>query len=399
MAVIRGTDFPSVRIGDYSAVPIRYLEERHAERKRLRSWDILIETAGGSPDRPTGRTLLITPRVLQSLGPDATCASFARFLRVDPRAADPRYVFWLLQHHYESRNLLQFHTQHTGVARFQFTTFADSFELTIPARQTQERIASILGAYDDLIEVNRRRIAVLEEMARRLFEEWFVHFRFPGHDSSSADARTPPRDWPETAIADVCTWLQAGGTPSRKQSEYWEDGTVDWFTTGELQDCFLFASKERVSATAVRERKARLFPAGTVFMAIYGSPTVGRIGIATAECSSNQAALALWPDERRFGRWFLVHTLIGLRQHFNAISQGAAQQNISKEKVAAAKFPCPPAGLVREFECRVSPVWDLRRTLERQQQKLASSRDLLLPRLVSGDLPVTAAERELEAVA
>lgn len=268
--------------------------------------------------------------------------------------------------------------------------------------RVQRRIASILGAYDDLIEVNRRRIAVLEEMARRLFEEWFVHFRFPGHSSFAPQANQVvalPDGWSETSIAEVCTSLQAGGTPSRKQLEYWENGTIDWFTTGELQDCFLLSSKERVSEIAVRERKARLFSAGTIFMAIYGSPTVGRIGIATAVCSSNQAALALWPDERRVGKWFLVHTLIRLRQHFNAISQGAAQQNISKEKVATTKFICPPPSLVHEFERRVSTIWELRRALEHQQSRLAASRDLLLPRLVSGDLHVTSAERELEAVA
>ncbi len=262
----------------------------------------------------------------------------------------------------------------------------------------QRRIASILGAYDDLIEVNRRRIAALEEMARRLFEEWFVHFRFPGSDCAN-EAGAIPRGWKEVSIAEVCTGLQAGATPSRKRPEYWEAGTVDWFTTGELQDGFLFSSKEYVSAIAVRARKARLFPAGTIFMAIYGSPTVGRIGIATEECSSNQAALALWPDEQRVGRWFLVHTLIRLRQHFNSMAQGAAQQNISKEKVAATKLVCPPSSLAHEFERRVSPIWELRRVLERQQRTLATSRDLLLPRLVSGTLRIECDERELETVA
>src|SRR5688500_18465327 len=87
--VIRGTDFPHVRVGDISSVPLRYLSESTVHRRTLEPDDILLETAGGSPDRPTGRSVLITERVLASLKVPTTCASFARFLRIDRTKADP----------------------------------------------------------------------------------------------------------------------------------------------------------------------------------------------------------------------------------------------------------------------------------------------------------------------
>src|SRR5437879_3411490 len=119
--VIRGTDFPAVRFGDTRSVPVRYLSEATVHRRTLIPNDILLETAGGSPGRPTGRSLLITESLVSSLDLPATCASFARFLRVDPRKAVPQYVYWYLQHLYASGQMEEHQVQHTGVARFQYT--------------------------------------------------------------------------------------------------------------------------------------------------------------------------------------------------------------------------------------------------------------------------------------
>src|SRR5690606_34097558 len=103
MLVIRGTDFESVRVGDLSGVPRRFIPKRIADRKVLGPYDLLIETAGGSMDRATGRILLLKSEIFRKSVLPITCASFARFLRVDPARADAEYVFWLLQSMYESR--------------------------------------------------------------------------------------------------------------------------------------------------------------------------------------------------------------------------------------------------------------------------------------------------------
>ena len=131
--VIRGADFPGVRIGDTSSVPIRYLSESTVHRRTLRPDDILLETAGGGHGRPTGRSLLITERLLSALDLPATCASFARFLRVDPSKAVPHYVYWHLQYLYASGQMEEHQVQHTGVARFQYTRFAETEQIPLPA--------------------------------------------------------------------------------------------------------------------------------------------------------------------------------------------------------------------------------------------------------------------------
>lgn len=401
MRVIRGTDFADVRQGQVTTVPTRYLERRHADRKRLQAWDIIIETAGGSPDKPTGRTILVTPRTIELLGQDITCASFARFLRVDPQRACPEYLFWLLQHHYERRDLLQFHTQHTGVARFQFTTFSNTFEFSLPPLETQRRIAAILGAYDDLIEVNRRRVAVLEEMARGLFEEWFVRFRFPGHEQVPL-LETPngslPQGWVSQPVGETFEML-GGGTPSKTIGAYWEAGSVDWYTPTDLtgaKTMFMDRSATRITEVGLAKSSAKLFPADSIMMT--SRATIGAIAINTGPACTNQGFITCLPNER-VPRSYLFYWLHQNVPVFIGHATGATFKEITKGVFKRLPIVMPSSDLARSFESQVRPMHDMILALERSNRALAASRDLLLPRLISGQLTLKAAERELENAA
>jgi len=125
-------------------------------------------------------------------------------------------------------------------------------------------------------------------------------------------------------------------------------------------------------------------------MAIYGSPTVGRLGITTREAACNHAALGMLPDTSKMMFWMLYYTLFALRAEFNNKAQGAAQQNISKEKVAEALFVLPPMETQRRFEEIVGPMQAMRRNLQERNRNLRTTRDLLLPKLIAGDLDVSA---------
>ncbi|MFC5757426.1 restriction endonuclease subunit S [Rhizobium sp. GCM10022189] len=320
-------------------------------------------------------------------------------LRVDREVLDPLFAFYFFAAP-DSVRYVQDRAIGSAVPGINLGILK-SLPVLIPPLSIQQRIVSILSAYDDLIEVNRRQITLLEEMARGLFEEWFVRFRFPGHEEVPI-LDTPdgplPKGWTWGTIGEVSKIIKSGSTPSRKERTYWEDGVLEWFTTGELNNGFLFSANERVSKIAVDTNKVRVFPVGTVFIALYGA-TIGALGIAAVECSSNQAALGLVPDGVRMRRWQLFHTLAHLKEWFISVGQGAAQQNISKEKVAAARVALPPAGISELFDCMAAPLWELRSVVERQNSLLAASRDLLLPRLISGQLSVAQAERELEKAA
>jgi type I restriction enzyme S subunit len=144
-------------------------------------------------------------------------------------------------------------------------------KVQLPPLPLQQEIASILSAYDDLIENNTRRIKILEEMARAIYREWFVHFRFPGHEKVKlvdSPLGKIPEGWEVKPIGDVIETL-GGGTPSTKKPEYWENGDVIWFTPSDLTKSatmFISDSEKKITALGLKESSARMFPAYSVMM-------------------------------------------------------------------------------------------------------------------------------------
>lgn len=262
--------------------------------------------------------------------------------------------------------------------------------IRLPDLATQQGIVAILCAMDDLIESNRRRVEVLEEMTRAIYREWFVKFRGPGHESVPlvASVLGPiPEGWVVGKVDQLCSRVQAGATPRRSTPEFWAEPSVDWYKTGDLTDGVLLGSSEQLSDAGLEA--GRTFEPETILMAIYGSPTVGRLGLLTSKASANQAALGLVADPHACTTEYLWFVLESLRGHLNQIAQGAAQQNVSKEKVIGCDVVIPPREVVKSFTLRAAPCWRLSHELARQAAVLESLRDLLLPRLVTGQIDVS----------
>lgn len=260
-------------------------------------------------------------------------------------------------------------------------------KVVLPLKQIQDRIANILSSYDDLIENNKKQIKLLEEAAQRLYKEWFVDLRFPGYeDMKIIDGK--PVNWKVTQIKDVCTKMNAGGTPSRNKSSFWDDATIKWYKTGELQDCWLIDSDEYISEDGLNGSSAKLFPKNTIIMAIYASPTLGRLGILSCEAACNQAALCFIADENKISWQWLYHKLYELRDEFNAVAHGAGQQNISTEMVKNKEINLPSKNLIDRFTVIVNDYFGKRLALQLQNNLLEQARDRLLPKLMSGEIEV-----------
>lgn len=123
-------------------------------------------------------------------------------------------------------------------------------------------------------------------------------------------------------------------------------------------------------------------------MAIYASPTLGRLGILTENSSFNQAALALLADEKIISHEWLYLKLFELRNHFNAIARGAGQQNINVNIVQTQKIVVPSYDVILEFKRIIAPLFDLSQSLQKQNIQLRKARDALLPRLMAGMIDV-----------
>jgi type I restriction enzyme S subunit len=242
---------------------------------------------------------------------------------LDNKILSNRYLFFALQPKLELLKSIS-----TGAAtKFLTLTILNDIEFDLPPLPTQHKIAAILSAYDDLIENNTRRIKILEEMAQALYREWFVNFRFPGHEKVrmvESEIGMVPEGWEVKQIQDICSKINSGGTPARQNDTYWQNGDVDWFKTKELQDGFLFSSEEKISRAGLENSSAKIFSENTIVMAIYAAPTVGRLGILTHPSCFNQAAVGLVADPEVSSSRFLYYKLFEMRDYFNLISRGAA---------------------------------------------------------------------------
>ena len=262
-----------------------------------------------------------------------------------------------------------------------------NLDIELPPFTIQHRIAAILSRYDSLIENYQKQIKLLEEAAQRLYKEWFVDLHFPGHENTKI-VDGVPEGWKKNTINDVCTLITSGSTPSRNKNSYWEDGTIRWVKTKELLDSWILDTEEYITQEGYNNSSTKLFPANTILMAIYASPTLGRLGILSAECCCNQAALGLIADEKVISWQWLFWKLYELRDEFNAIARGAGQQNISGIVVKNKEIVIPTKRVIDGFTSVVSTMFEQQKNLQLQIRLLTEARDRLLPKLMSGEIAV-----------
>ncbi|PKF73189.1 restriction endonuclease subunit S [Pseudomonas fluvialis] len=262
-------------------------------------------------------------------------------------------------------------------------------EFLIPPLAVQSQIASILSVYDDLIENNTRRIEILEEMARRLYEEWFVQFRFPGHEGvefKESEFGFIPEGWDFLPLGDIYR-TGSGGTPSRKNPDFY-GSDYRWVKTKELQDCPVFDTEERISEEGLKKSSAKLFPRNTVLIAMYGA-TIGRLGVLQEESATNQACCAILPNSQGCGWGYAYLSLFSRRQALIDLRAGAAQQNISQDVIKKFRLLRASDEVHEQFEMAVTPFLTLCFALYRKNANLRAQRDLLLPKLISGEIDVS----------
>lgn len=261
-----------------------------------------------------------------------------------------------------------------------------SYKFHLPDLDEQARIVDCLSAYDDLIATNQRRIALLEDAARRLYREWFVHLRFPGHESVSVKDGVPEGWLPQT-LADVCDAV-GGGTPSTARPEYW-DGDVVWVTPTDVtrNDCLaLLDSEKKITEAGLANSSAKLVPAETILMTSRAS--IGFFALMDKPACTNQGFISVIPKQGN-ARMFLLFNLLGRVEEMIGLATGATFKELSKKTFRALPVLWPTDPLLESFEYRAYPLIQQVRLLKKQNQELARSRDLLLPKLMSGQLDVS----------
>jgi type I restriction enzyme S subunit len=323
-------------------------------------------------------------------------------------------------------------------------------EITLPPLDEQKAIAAVLGALDDKIELNRRMNATLEAIARSLFQSWFVDFdpvranmdcsatgqpspqpsptgrgskdrekaelpsplgRRAGDEGAFGflDGRPPaaldpataalfpehledsplghiPKGWKVGTIQDCCVQIQNGGTPRRNEPRFWDGGNIPWLASGEVRQSIIIATESFITEEGLAESSAKWVPAFSTVVALYGA-TAGQVSFISSRLTTNQAVCALIP--RKGYAFFNYLTMRGATAELENKAVGSAQQNISKGIVEETKVVLPPPALVERFAALASPLFERWISNLHQSRTLATLRDTLLPKLLSGELSVT----------
>ena len=255
--------------------------------------------------------------------------------------------------------------------------------VTIPEYRIQEHIASILSAYDALIKNNQRRIQLLEQAARLLYKEWFVRLRFPGHEGVKVKDGGP-EGWERKTAFEVMDVL-SGGTPKTNVPGYW-GGDIPFFTPKDATDClYTFSTERTLTEDGLRNCSSKLYPKDTIFITARG--TVGKLTLAQTDMAVNQTCYALIAHPP-LNQHFLYCALVEGVGQFRSRAVGAVFDAIIRDTFKQIPFLVPDQAVIRMFSNYVTPMIRQIDALSHETRKLAQARDLLLPRLMSGEVAV-----------
>jgi len=303
----------------------------------------------------------------------------------DFKGNDPRFVYYCLQ----GMDFTRFNAG-AGVPTLN-RNHLDTLEVEIPTLPVQQRIAGILSAYDELIENSQRRASILEAMARAVYCEWFVDFRFSGDEKVSLIASALgeiPAGWIVRSIEQFGAVI-TGKTPSKDNAAFYGDDMPFVKTPDMNGNMFILDTNDGLSTAGAGSQANKTLPAGSICVTCIG--TIGTVSITTEACQTNQQINSVKLADPACREFLFFRLRDAKRRLENLGSNCATMANVNKAKFATMEVVCPPDDILARYHVVVAPMFAQILHLAHQVQNLRKTRDLLLPRLLSGQIDVEAA--------
>ena len=279
-------------------------------------------------------------------------------LKVDETKAEPRFIYYYFRLP-TTVEAIKSHVSSSGVPHINLGVLR-RFKIPLPPLQQQRRIVEVATAYDDLMENNRRRMALLEESARLLYQEWFVHLRFPGHEKAKM-TNGVPQGWERTPLESALVLQRGFDLPSQDRQE----GDVPIYGSTGISG---HHDKSKVKAPGIVTGR---------------SGTLGEVHFAREDFWPLNTAL--WVKE--FKRVSPLLALFMLRAlDLKQYNGGSSVPTLDRKSVHKLEVLLPPEKLIRSFDDLISSLFQQVGNLSQQNSKLRTARDLLLPRLMSGEI-------------
>ena len=256
----------------------------------------------------------------------------------------------------------------------------------VPPIAVQTKIADILSTYDNLIENNQKQIKLLEEAAQRLYKEWFVDLRFPGHETTPI-VNGVPKGW-RVDRADSFFDMSIGKTPPRAEKQWFTDGATGtpWVSISDMgsSGVYVFQTSEGLTEDAISKHNIKVVPADTVLLSF--KLTVGRVSItADNSCTNEAIAHFVIKDSTLREYVYLYLKCFGYDSLGNTSSISKA---VNSKIVKGMQFIMPDRTVLSQFHQVLRPIFDEIKNHQKANIYLAEARDRLLPKLMNGEIEV-----------
>ena len=364
----------NVRWGEFDLedLPLMKFEESEQERYELKYGDLVI-CEGGEP----GRCAIWKEQI-----PNMKIQKALHRVRVHD-CLDYRYLFYWFLLAGKTGELDQYFTG----ATIKHMPGQKLKEVVIdkPPLEIQHRIADILSVYDDLIENNQKQIKLLEEAAQRLYKEWFVDLRFPGHENTKI-VDGVPEGWNECTVESFGTVI-TGKTPPTSNKEYYTNGKVPFVTIPDMHNVvYPLKTEKRLTIEGAQTQKNKYIPPNSVMISCIG--TVGLVSIATEVCQTNQQINSIILNNED-DLYFFYESMLRMKDLLDGLgSNGATMTNVNKSKLEKLIIISPSKDIVKQYNDVCKPLFESALNLSRKNVYLQTMREALLPKLMSGEAEV-----------
>lgn len=351
-------------------------EETHKKLKRsqIKCGDLLFSIAGAY----LGKLSLVAVDDVPS-----NTNQVVALIRFKPNVCNIDYVYYYMLQEWYNEYICSFNAQ-AAQPNINLEQIS-KLKLNLPSREKQDKIASILSVYDDLIENNNKRIKILEQMAENLYKEWFVRFRFPDYQNTEFENGIP-KGWKIIQVQDLFD-ISIGRTPDRKVFEYFSNNQSDylWISIADMKDkMFVMSSAEYLTCDAIRKVNMPMVSENTVILSFKLS--VGRVAITTQLSCTNEAIAHFNTNNKQLVEYTYLY--LKFFQYQDLGNTSAIGNAVNSTIIRKMKFLYPDGEIVRVFHLQIKDVFNEIKLLSRKNQNLIKQRDMLLPRLMSGKLEV-----------
>ncbi len=324
-------------------------------------------------------------------------------LKVDEEQVDPLFVYYFFKSALGKHELLKNASQVGTPGIGQPLTSLKKIEFHKPSLSQQKKIANILSSLDERIAINSQINQTLEQMAQTIFKSWFVDFdpvkaKMNGEQPEGMDAATAslfpeklveselgliPEDWKVSSLSELIK-LTGGGTPKRSEETYW-NGDIPWFSVKDVpsgSNVFVVDTDEKITELGLNKSSTKLLPKGTTIITARG--TVGKLALVGTDMCMNQSCYGIrGKDVGDYYNYFNLKEAVSTLQRN---THGAVFDTITTKTFDTYSMAFSGAELANKFDMLVAPLLQKIEANVRQNIELATLRDTLLPKLLSGEI-------------